>query len=193
LTIWVAKASYWVCLTFRAFYRLVTSWPVLSRMRAKSTWTLGPGVRVMAVERDGDRWVISAAAREIGFSRGAIDWKDALWAKFSTGAPARQRRCVERYSIVMSGRRSLIKGFDVKMCKSGCGHVFGLCARTVEAAGPDGVRGSFPDQENELEAPTKLQVSGPFPTHSHQSSSFRFQAAGSRRPESRYQYVASRA
>ncbi|WP_292531085.1 hypothetical protein [Methylocystis sp.] len=28
------------------------------------------------------------------------DWKDALWAKFSTGAPARQRRCVERYSIV---------------------------------------------------------------------------------------------
>jgi hypothetical protein len=28
------------------------------------------------------------------------EWKDALWAKFSTGAPARQRRCVERYSIV---------------------------------------------------------------------------------------------
>ena len=28
------------------------------------------------------------------------EWKDALWARFSTGAPARQRRCVERYSIV---------------------------------------------------------------------------------------------
>jgi hypothetical protein len=25
------------------------------------------------------------------------EWKAALWAKFSTGAPARQRRCVERY------------------------------------------------------------------------------------------------
>jgi hypothetical protein len=28
------------------------------------------------------------------------EWKDALWAKFSMGAPARQRRCVERYSRV---------------------------------------------------------------------------------------------
>jgi len=27
-------------------------------------------------------------------------WKDALWARFSTGAPARQRRRVERYNIV---------------------------------------------------------------------------------------------
>jgi len=38
------------------------------------------------------------------------DSKDALWARFFTGAPRRQRRCVERYSIVMSGRRSQIKG-----------------------------------------------------------------------------------
>ncbi len=46
---------------------------------------------------------------------------------------------------------------------SGCGHVFGLCARRVAAAGPDGVRGSagpLPDQENELEAPTMFQASG---------------------------------
>src|ERR1700722_8102960 len=28
------------------------------------------------------------------------DSKDALWAKFYTGAPRRQRRSVERYSIV---------------------------------------------------------------------------------------------
>src|SRR4051794_36830647 len=27
-------------------------------------------------------------------------WKDALWARYCTGAPARQRRSVERYSIV---------------------------------------------------------------------------------------------
>jgi len=27
-------------------------------------------------------------------------WKDALWARFSTGAPARRRQSVERYSIV---------------------------------------------------------------------------------------------
>jgi hypothetical protein len=26
--------------------------------------------------------------------------RDALWARFSTGAPQRQRRSVERYSIV---------------------------------------------------------------------------------------------
>ncbi|AWN44743.1 universal stress protein [Methylobacterium durans] len=31
------------------------------------------------------------------FSR---EWKDALWARFSTGAPRRQRQSVERYSIV---------------------------------------------------------------------------------------------
>jgi hypothetical protein len=28
------------------------------------------------------------------------DWKDSLWAKFSTGAPRRLRRSVERYNIV---------------------------------------------------------------------------------------------
>jgi hypothetical protein len=55
-----------VCLNFCAFYRLVNLWPVLSRMQAKSTWTLGPDVRIMAVEREGDRWVISADAQEIG-------------------------------------------------------------------------------------------------------------------------------
>ena len=36
--------------------------------------------------------------------------KEALWARFSMEAPRRQRRSVERYSIVMSGRRPLIKG-----------------------------------------------------------------------------------
>src|SRR5918993_1059758 len=28
------------------------------------------------------------------------EWRDALWAKFSMGAPARRRRSVERYNIV---------------------------------------------------------------------------------------------
>ena len=55
----------------------------LSRMQAKSTWTLGPGVRIMAVERDGDRWVISATAREIGSC---------------PGCGARSRRRHSRYS-----------------------------------------------------------------------------------------------
>jgi hypothetical protein len=31
------------------------------------------------------------------FSR---DWKDALWARFFTAAPQRQRSSVERYNIV---------------------------------------------------------------------------------------------
>jgi hypothetical protein len=31
------------------------------------------------------------------FSR---EWKDALWDRFTMGAPQRQRRSVERYSIV---------------------------------------------------------------------------------------------
>ena len=30
----------------------------------------------------------------------SLAWKDALWARYCTGAPARQRRSVERYSIV---------------------------------------------------------------------------------------------
>ena len=34
----------------------------------------------------------------------SIDSKDALWARFFTGAPRRQRQSVERYNIVMSGR-----------------------------------------------------------------------------------------
>ena len=41
------------------------------------------------------------------------------------------------------GRRSLIKGCAVLMRLSGCGHVFGLYARSVAAAGPDGVREPF--------------------------------------------------
>jgi hypothetical protein len=28
------------------------------------------------------------------------EWRDALWARFCTGAPGRQRRSVERYNIV---------------------------------------------------------------------------------------------
>ena len=28
------------------------------------------------------------------------EWKDTLWAKFYTGAPARQRQSVEQYKIV---------------------------------------------------------------------------------------------
>jgi hypothetical protein len=30
----------------------------------------------------------------------SLEWKDALWARFFTGAPQRQRQCVERYNIV---------------------------------------------------------------------------------------------
>src|SRR6516164_8606067 len=35
-------------------------------MQTKSDWAPGPGVRVLGVERDGDRWVISAVGPEIG-------------------------------------------------------------------------------------------------------------------------------
>ncbi|PMR89094.1 hypothetical protein C1H21_08545 [Xanthomonas arboricola pv. juglandis] len=30
----------------------------------------------------------------------SLEWKEALWARFCMGAPPRQRRSVERYSIV---------------------------------------------------------------------------------------------
>ena len=30
----------------------------------------------------------------------SLQWKDALWDRFCTGAPARQRQSVEQYSIV---------------------------------------------------------------------------------------------
>jgi len=38
------------------------------------------------------------------------EWKDALWDRFTMGAPRRQRRSVERYSIVIFGRPLLCKG-----------------------------------------------------------------------------------
>ena len=57
------------------------------------------------------------------------DLKDALWAKFYTGAPQRQRQSVERYNIVMSGRRSQIKGSLPWREVRGCGHVSGLLVR----------------------------------------------------------------
>jgi hypothetical protein len=44
--------------------------------------------------------------------------KEALWARFSMGAPRRRRRSVERYNIVMSGRRPLIKGLFSAMGRS---------------------------------------------------------------------------
>ena len=40
--------------------------------------------------------------------------------------------------IVMSGRRSLIKGYFWRCAGRGCGHVFGL--RRIGSAGPDVVR-----------------------------------------------------
>jgi transposase len=104
-----------VCLTFRAFYRLVTSWPVLSRIRAKSpTWTLGPGVRIMAVERDGNRWVISAAAREIGTC---------------SGCEVRSRRRHSRYSRCLQDlpAQGAVVALRVLMTRWRC--LNGSCAR----------------------------------------------------------------
>ena len=42
-------------------------------MRSENDWAPGPGVRVVAVERDGDRWVISAVGPEIGSCPGCND------------------------------------------------------------------------------------------------------------------------
>jgi hypothetical protein len=42
--------------------------------------------------------------------------------------------------FVMSGRRSLIKGYFRFCAGRGCGHVFGLFVRRMESAGPDVVR-----------------------------------------------------
>jgi hypothetical protein len=35
-------------------------------------------------------------------------WKDALWARFSTAAPPRLRRSVERYSIVKAAEAAAL-------------------------------------------------------------------------------------
>ena len=48
---------------------------------------------------------------------------------FYMGAPRRQRWSVERYSVVMSGRRSQIKGSLPWREVRGCGHVSGLLVR----------------------------------------------------------------
>ncbi|CAH1658101.1 hypothetical protein CHELA17_40097 [Chelatococcus asaccharovorans] len=69
----------------------------------------------------------------------SAEWEDALWGRFTMGAPRRQRRSVERYNIVMSGRHPLIKDFFSVMCFSWVRS----CLRPVDAevsAGPDGVR-----------------------------------------------------
>jgi hypothetical protein len=56
------------------------------------------------------------------------------------GSATTTARSVERYSIVMSGRRLRIKG-SASACEGrGCGHVFGLSLRMVSPAGPDGFR-----------------------------------------------------
>ena len=54
--------------------------------------------------------IVRGLLQQLGFTRclvpgfdGAIfsvEWKEALWARYSTEAPARLRRSVERYSIV---------------------------------------------------------------------------------------------
>ena len=36
-------------------------------------WAPGPGVRILGAERDGDRWVISAAGPEIGSCPGCSE------------------------------------------------------------------------------------------------------------------------
>ena len=41
---------------------------------------------------------------------------------------------------VMSGRRSLIKGYFWRCAGRGCGHVFGLLLRRIGSTGPDVVR-----------------------------------------------------
>ena len=41
---------------------------------------------------------------------------------------------------VMSGRRSLIKGYFWRCAGRGCDHVFGLLLRRIGSAGPDVVR-----------------------------------------------------
>jgi len=38
-------------------------------MQKNMDWAPGPGVRIFGVERDGDRWVISAAGPEMLLSR----------------------------------------------------------------------------------------------------------------------------
>jgi choline dehydrogenase-like flavoprotein len=64
------------------------------------------GTDVLVLERGADRR--DAAAAKLpnclvpGFDGASLssDSRDALWARFFTGAPQRQRRSVERYNIV---------------------------------------------------------------------------------------------
>jgi hypothetical protein len=56
----------WVCLTFRAVFVRSATLPITVRMRKNMDWAPGPSVRIVGVERDGDRWVISAVGPGIG-------------------------------------------------------------------------------------------------------------------------------
>jgi hypothetical protein len=84
------------------------------------------------------------------------EWKDALWARFSMGAPRRQRRSVERYRIVMSGRRPLIKGLIPAMGDRGCGNVSGLLMQSYDRWPRWCPLICWLDPESELEVPVVL-------------------------------------
>jgi hypothetical protein len=49
-----------------------------------------------------------------------------------TAAPPRWRQSVERYKIVMSGRRPLIEGLFSVLGRRGYGHVSGLLLRCAD-------------------------------------------------------------
>ena len=84
------------------------------------------------------------------------EWKDALWARFSMGAPRRQRWSVERYRIVMSGRRPLIKGLIPAMGDRGCGNVSGLLMQSYDRWLRWCPLICWLDPESELEVPVVL-------------------------------------
>lgn len=43
----------------------------------------------------------------------SLEWKEALWARFCTGAPPRQRRFVERYKNSQESLRALAKRYGI--------------------------------------------------------------------------------
>jgi hypothetical protein len=86
-------------------------------MQAKSTWTLGPDVRIMAVEREGDRWVISADAQEIGSCsrmRSAIATAaQSIFALFTGPAGARSGRRIKGPDDVLALSEQVVRTKDI--------------------------------------------------------------------------------
>lgn len=109
------KPSIGVCLTFRAFYRLVTLWPVLSRMQAKPTWTLGPGVYGRGTRRRslGDFSRRTGDRLLSGMRRAITTAAQSIFALPTVPAGARRDRRIENPEDALALSERVVRAKDI--------------------------------------------------------------------------------